>query len=130
MATVHREPNQVKWIGVRPGHNGEQVFGYASCLNVLTEVYAVPVDKLLLLYDYAINLFGTVAGGGSLAVWTAVPALAYNLWDGTSGVSIGLNVNHRFDPPAEIPAGYTIEAITSAGTMRIRAVIHGILIDV
>jgi len=28
--TEHREPNMVKWIGVRPGHNGEQDYLYVT----------------------------------------------------------------------------------------------------
>ena len=130
MATVHREPNQVKWIGVRPGHNGEQILEHNQASNNTVIIYTVPADKLLLIFDYFISLYGAVNVQGTLALYTDVPALWKYLYDGAVRANNDISIAHNYGIiPVELPAGYSIR-ITSTAVAAVTAGIHGILIDV
>ena len=129
MATIHREPKQVKWIGVRPGHNGAQVVADDSCAALLTSVYLVPADSLFLWYGFIVNSAFGAGGNAELYTYNAVPALL-NTYVSQGGVAnMGIALTKSFDPPIELPAGYTIRINTTVGTISIHALIHGILID-
>ena len=127
MATEHREPNRVKWIGVRPGHEGEQVLIHID-FAVNTLLYTVAADKLLLLFDWQITLVGNVAAGAYLSLRTAVPATYYHLGYASSTVGApGQFASNSLNVPIEVPATYNIYLTT---TQTVRGGIHGILIDV
>jgi len=129
MAIVFREPNQVKWIGVRPGHNGEQILENDTAINVLTSIYVVPADKLLLLFAYDVSVYSGVAATGYFYIYDDTPAIFKSLAvrsvaaAGTDSSCQGLWV------PIEIPAAYSLRIITSNAGCSIRVCIHGILID-
>ena len=129
MATVHRDPNQVKWVGVRPGHNGEQVIAYATAVDVLGTVYTVPVDKILLLFGHSVGVYSTAAALGEMYIYDATPALEVTLVGRSVAANGSVNSDHSYDPPLELTAGYSLRILTVAATCRIRATIHGILID-
>ena len=129
MATVHREPNQVKWIGVRPGHNGDQIHEYGTAVGATTVVYTVPADKILLLFGFNLITSCTVAGTASLGIYTAVPALHRYLSAGTVRANFSMTISQDYVVPIEIAAAYSIRAISPAGTLDITACINGILID-
>ena len=127
MATVHREPNQVKWIGVRPGHNGEQIL-----INIDTAVtaviYTVPADKLLFIFNYSYSCASNAAAWAFVQLRNALDVVYYTL--GQSASSAGACapvVSANLWVPIEVPAGYDLY-LTTAGTSR--GGIHGILIDV
>jgi len=126
MATVHREPNQVKWIGVRPGHNGTEQLVQIECGGNLL-VYTVPADKLFLIYDWQFSVAGGVAGAALLSLRTAVPAIYYHLAYVTSVVgSSSAGVSQALWIPIELPATYQIYVTTN---QPVRGGVHGILID-
>ena len=129
MATVHREPNQVKWIGVRPGHNGEQIIKNALANNATVEIYEVPADKLLFIFGYFVSITAVVNVAGYLEIYTAVPALESTLYVAGARAGYSISVVHSFgNVPIEVAAGYFIKVRSSAAAP-VDAGFNGILID-
>ena len=108
MATVHREPNQVKWVGVRPGHNGDQfIYSGVMAAIVPTAIAQVPADKIMFLCSASLGAYGGVVAGMRLAIYTDVPAFWHYLMSGVSAAAGGnFSSCASYDPPIEIPAGY------------------------
>ena len=129
MATVHREPNQVKWIGVRPGHNGIEILESCEAAGATVNIYQVPADKLLLLFGWSFNLSATAPGVGDLSIWTAVPARHKYLSRGSAPTNAACYDSRDLVVPIEVAAGFWIRATSGAATIGARAVINGILID-
>ena len=126
MATVYKEQNQVKWIGVRPGHNGDELIKNID-LAASAIVYTVPDDKLLLLFDWSIGIVQNVNNGSSLQLRTDVPAVYAELAYVTSGINTaGQITSQSLNIPIEIPESYDIYVTCTAVT---RGYIHGVLID-
>ena len=126
MATVFREPNQVKWIGVRPGHNGVEVFEEFYG-NAAAEFYEVPLAKLLFLFDWHLGLTGAAGGDAFLEIRNAVDAhFRYIASCSGQAANPGTNSTQALWVPIEIPALFDFRVITGLTTT---AYIHGILID-
>ena len=127
MATVHREPNQVKWIGVRPGHNGEQVLINID-FNANQSLYTVGAGKLLLIFSWQVTMAANTAGLASLELRTAVPAVYYCLAYLRGALAhSGPSVSNTLWVPIEVPATYEIYLTTN---QQIEGGVHGILIAV
>ena len=129
MATVHREPNQVKWVGVRPGHNGEQINRCNTVDNGTVILYTVPADKLLLIHYHYASGFAAANGILSFSIFDAVPANVGEIWQARfrTAEGWGVAVSHFF--PIEIPTGYSLRLISDTVGVTINAGFHGILID-
>ena len=126
MATVHREPNQVKWIGVRPGHNGEQYL-FLIDHNAAGVLDTVPADKILLLYDWYISLVDVAAK--ACQVYMRDDAAANIGFLANLGTCAGTNTSHiaqSLTIPIELPEDYDFYINVGAPA---RGYIHGILID-
>ena len=126
MATVFREPNQVKWIGVRPGHNGEQVF--ISLDSIVTGVlYTVPADKILFLFDWHFGMASNVAAACLFQVRDDGGVVQANLAYVTSHTTAtSANASNALWVPIEMPEAWDIYYTAAA---RVRGYFHGILID-
>ena len=129
MAILHREPNQVKWIGVRPGHNGEQVIEGDTAVNVLKTIYTVPADKILLLNNYVATIYCAAGGNGSVMIYNAVPALYRTLVLMPATANDNGFVSVSFPMPIELSEGFSIRALTTAANIDLWVTINGILID-
>ena len=57
-----REPNEVLWRGVRPGHRGEQVAKYNSATNATVILHTVTTGKTLFLTAVSFQASTTTAG--------------------------------------------------------------------
>jgi len=57
-----REPNQVKWVGVRPAHNGEQINIGNFVVNGAVTLYTVPAGKILLLIEISASKWTNYVG--------------------------------------------------------------------
>ena len=127
MATVHREPNQVKWVGVRPGHNGEQVLININ-RNANALLYTVGVGKLLMLYDWQIGMVLAANLSCSLYIRTDAAAPYYYLAYLSTATNVtGGNMSNNTCVPIEVPAAYDFYIECASW---VRGGIHGILIDV
>jgi len=114
---MFREPNQVKWQGVRPGHNGKQVYWNTSTFAI-GELVIVPASatlrRFITYYDMMLNPTGIciaqlrVYTDGDVLVWTF--GHIRNIVNGTSGDKTG-----TFNPPFELPIGWYIVTSLSTG---------------
>ena len=121
-----REPNQVQWQGVRPGHNGTQVLeSFSTALVVPTPFYTVPAGKTFFLTYAGLFQSINITGRLILDIYTDAPAYWRRLLTGLSLLNqISLAINVSYWPPIEVPAGYIfyVEQSAIAGVL---AVIHG-----
>ena len=130
MATVHREPNQVKWIGVRPGHNGDEVAANGLAQNNTAIVYTVPADKIFCFTDFVFSADSTANDGlASFAVYTAVPAVDYTIVDFSVRLRHQEIFGHQFGIPLELSAGYSIRLTSGIATCYAKLFVHGFVID-
>ena len=130
--TKHREPNKVKWVGVRPGHNGEQIHKSGRANNDTVILYTVPADKILLLFNWGISTFWTALNTYvSLGIYDAVPAIETTLVDILMQV-IGDTYDREasYDMPIELPEDYSLRLVSGAIGCYISGYVHGILVDV
>ena len=126
MATVRREPNQVKWVGVRPGHNGEQVLIHINT-NVNTVLYTVPADKLLLIFSWQLVVAQAAAVSAQLELQTAVPAAYYQLaYNRNTATFFHPQSSQSLTIPIEVPATYRVNLIANGTSL---GGVQGILID-
>jgi hypothetical protein len=110
-----RESNQVKWVGVRPAHRGEQVVKSSSAQNATVIIHTVTAGKTLFLCSVFLRAYWNVVGNSHpLAVRNAADVIQYTLLDMLAPAVGHGEVSRAFGPPLEIPAGYDI-TIVSAG---------------
>lgn len=70
-----REPNQVKWQGMRPGHNGTQIIGYKAIINNIADVYVATGVKVAEITYMGLSAnSGANAGIATLQLWDDGPA--------------------------------------------------------
>ena len=131
MATVFREPNQVKWIGVRPGHNGEQVLeGFIAGAINFTAIYTVPANKMFMMTYAALSNTLNIGGNAYLCIYDDTPAIWRVLFGRLNIVNVpGRGCIATFNPPIELPEGYSVRVYQSALIGTIGSV-HGFVIDV
>ena len=109
MSDMHfREPNQVKWQGSRPGHNGTQVHLSQECVAIVpTSFYTVPAGKTLFITYAFMAVANPIASSNFLAIYTAVPALYRFIFKGYNAINTaGAACIANFWPPIEVPAGF------------------------
>lgn len=126
MATIHREPNMARWIGVRPGHNGDQVSVSLMTNGAVAIIYTVPAGKTLFLCGMTIGLYMSGAGVGAyVRVRNVADVTVYTLFAQVTNFAFDVTVAKSYWPPIEIPTGYDIvQAATGAG-QEIDTHIHG-----
>jgi len=121
-----REPNQVKWIGSRPGHNGTKVAISGIANNAEVIIYTVPVGVVLYLTFYSFSISNSAAAAQShFSIYTdgavhylylhslVPPAIWQDICSGT------------FNPPLELPAGYYFRLFASGVATTLQGSIAG-----
>lgn len=131
MSLMHfREPNQVKWMGVRPGHNGEQVLAYDTVINGAQVVYTVPAGKVFFLCEANLLSISNVTGKIALTIYDAAPALLLTLGGISMIVAQSQGTDHyTYWPPIELPAGYSIRVESNIAGLEARSSIFGWIED-
>jgi len=121
-----REENHVKWMGVRPGHDGTQIIKYALSNNATVVLYtAVGVTVAEIVYLSLSVSTGAVAGVGSLQVFNAVPALVNSLMlievpaNGYNQLAVGLPY------PLELLEDWSIRVFSSDIVLSARGMLYG-----
>jgi len=121
-----REPNQVKWVGSRPGHNGTQILSYESATNGTGVIYTVPAGYTFFLCGiYGLLVAGANPGLGGVFSYDAVPAIDIRLLMLYAAAN---EIEHRhmtYWPPVEIEAGYSLRSYSSAVGLMMRGTING-----
>lgn len=125
--TEHREPNMVKWVGVRPGHNGEQIAKSNTVAGDTAIVHTVNAGKTFFLcyYDFIYST-RTADISGSLFVRNVADALVYTLSVGRINTTLySMSAQSGLIIPIEIPTGFDICIISAGATTPVYAFIHG-----
>jgi len=121
-----REPNQVKWVGVRPGHNGEQVAeSYVGGAGVDYELYEVPAGKTFYLCNYIAHFNRNAWGDQSTFYIRDDGDVNWLLLAGNVGVpDAGPHCLNFGLHPLEVPAEYDFYVVAGANTYS-WVMIHG-----
>ena len=126
MAMLYREPNMVKWVGVRPGHNGTQIAKYAAVVNATAIVHTVTAGKTLFLCTATLGMSVASAGSGILFIRDGADVLTMLLaalqWSAGGGLHSGPFTAY---PPIEIPSGYDIVVESTAAVLTVVGSIFG-----
>ena len=121
-----REPNQVKWQGVRPGHNGTQVLADGQCDNSTIILYTVPAGKVFYWCGWNMIAYGPAAAGDSyLYIYTAVPAIWRRIQRFFYAITDSRALSKSYWPPLEIPEGYSIRLVSTVVGHALQGSIHG-----
>jgi len=101
--------NEARILGVRPGHNGSQIFHNAIATNARVILYTVPSGKTLYLCETTVRTDSNVTGWCYVHVRDITDTFVRVLCmiNVIANVIIPTDHNH-FWPPVEIPENYTI----------------------
>jgi len=122
-----REPNQVKWVGSRPGHNGEQITAAkTSIATAWDDVYTVSAGKTLYLCTLRHSHYSNTISKFYHIAWTDAGhgVQVRFVYDVNKVTGMNSDVIH-FWPPLEIPAGHKIAMYVADATNRIFCFIYG-----
>lgn len=107
----HREGNEIKWVGVRPGHRGELIGKNKRQTSTgVGIIHTVTAGKTFFLTFGSLTICrrGT-SGYGRLAVRDAGDDVVYVIFEAYANSDTqGFNFGSGFPFPVEIPAGYDI----------------------
>jgi len=121
-----REPNQVKWMGSRPGHDGTHVAISKGATNASVELYEVPAGKVFYLCHASMGFSAVAAGRANLFINTNIPALWFIcFYDVVLAASDPATHDAAYWPPIEIPAAYKLYIHSNAVGLTIWGQIHG-----
>lgn len=129
--TKYRELNMVKWVGVRPGHNGEQIVKSIRKTNGAEIIHTVSDDKILLLFAWTCSVHTDFAvKEGYLFVRNAADVTQYII------DRHGFRPTQQHDSnglahyiPIEIPEKYDICIYAEDANVFVDGWIHGIEVD-
>ena len=127
MSDMHfREPNQVKWQGSRPGHNGVQVIEDGDANNVTDDIYTVLAGKRLYLCGWSFSCWGVAySTGAHLWLWTVVVLDRRELIAGVHAANSALMCSMSYWPPIELVGGDIVRLISDNVNSICHASIHG-----
>ena len=121
-----REPNRARWVGVRPGHDGEQVMILGAIVNATAIVYTVPAGKMLYLCEWMLADMDNATGAMYFSIRNVADVWVRDL----AGIRIVVASSWISDhgnawPPIEVPAGYDLYAYSSGAGLTARCSAHG-----
>ena len=121
-----REPNEVRWVGVRPAHRGEHFAVSSLATNATVVLYTVPAGKTCYLCGATLSTYqGVVNGTGTLVVRNAADVLQYTLATLVNPVTTSLVCPMIFTPPIEIAAGWDIAIVSNLAGVTAHGFIRG-----
>jgi len=121
-----REPNQVLWRGVRPGHNGTQVIAFKDATAGTLPLYTVGVGETLYLCTVGLGITTDVTGFCRVDLRDDGDAFIATLLTLFHFLNIGtIEVHETYWPPMELLAGYYLEVVSGAAGLTARAHIFG-----
>jgi len=106
MAMKFREPNEVRWVGVRPAHRGTQVKAHGMANNGTVTIYTVSAGKTLFVTAMHVFMRCTSGTSANSIIWrdnkNDVWFVVGRPSAGAAGQAFAC-VN--YNPPFEVPAG-------------------------
>jgi len=127
-----REANQVKWVGVRPGHNGTFVSAQGMCDAVAwVTFYTVPANKwLFITHSFLTARSAAVLGETSMLVRTEGNdhRIHMLMFDAAANTELAVDTSHPF--PIEVSTGGLVRLLISPLGVKCYGGFNGYLIDV
>jgi hypothetical protein len=122
----YREPNEVKWFGVRPAHRGEQVAKTAQALNATVVVHTVTAGKTLFLVQANLVPLAHTSSYSRMYIRDGADALWFYLCGANNQAGLTWACP-SFEPmiPLEVPAGYDLVVVSGAATVTVQGSIFG-----
>lgn len=121
-----REPNQVLWRGIRPGHNGTQIIKDDTVTGTVKTIYTVSSNVTFYLTSWTFSIdIATIGDEGRLYIQTGAAAHFVNICRIQSQVVSSGFLSGNFWPPLEVPMEYTIKIYTPDAGCTLYAMIHG-----
>lgn len=121
-----REPNQVRWQGIRPGHRGTQVILDIDVEND-TQVL-IDGTQTTITYLTAFSIGQTRNLGGHMWLFVTDNADNHKYTLVYSGAQVDLEwtwCGMSFPFPIEIPAGYKVKCLSTAAGIIVKGFLHG-----
>jgi len=121
-----REANRARWVGIRPAHEGTQVFGNGMAQNSTVILYTVPVGKRFYLTGFHAAASPVDPGFGWLAVFNAAAVQQFSLYTmsaACAGLGFGVAVGLTF--PLELAAGESLRISSSARNFYVHGSVWG-----
>ena len=121
-----REPNQARWLGVRPAHNGEQLVAYNITTNDDRSIYQVPSGKTAYITSMIITATSGSVGGNVQVNYTdsannLIKRLVNHFFRVTGNIAFSVS----FNPPLELINQQRIRAYSNANDATITVFLHG-----
>ena len=121
-----REPNQVRWVGSRPAHNGTQLTAVKVVTDAEGTIYTVPVGETLFLCSMNAVIPVVAAGTVFMNIYTDAAAVYfYGMQESILAAQGGIYRYFTFWPPMELPSSYYIRIGSGAAGLTVRASIFG-----
>jgi len=122
----YREPNQVTYVGVRPGHDGTQFTRFNGIENDTIMLYsAAGVTVAEIAYIHLSVITGVNAGLGSIQLWNAVPALV----DSVMMIQLPANAYNQVATglpyPLELLEDWSLRIYSAVAELIARAMVFG-----
>lgn len=122
----YREGNEIKFVGVRPGHRGTQIAKSNTKSNGGQIIHTVTAGQVLCLTYCNLTAFATGAGSGYFRVRDDEDALQYTIiWVAFPVANKIFSLPVVLNPPLEIPAGYDIYVESQNAGITVYGFMHG-----
>jgi len=127
----YREANMVKWVGVRPGHNGTQIATYTEANNGTVVAYTVPANTVFLWTAYSCWFHNTsgAASTGYCLLYKPGPTAVYRILTERVANNESGHSTQEFYFPIECEAAWYFQLVSGAANARVQFSIHGFEID-
>jgi len=121
-----REPNQVRWVGIRPGHRGTQILldiDVGNNTQILIDGTQVTITYLT---SWFMGLVRDGAYSGAMEITenddTHVCWLGYI---DTLALQIGRHITQDLTFPIEMPVGYKLKVVAAGAGSQVYGYVHG-----
>jgi len=121
-----REPNQAKWSGSRPAHNGTQILKYVNADNSVAKIHTANAGVTFYLTHVGITYRALAVGRAELFIaddGDVTQATIFSIITTAAGWSIGQTA--AFWPPVEMGAGWYVAIGSNAAGLTVRGFCHG-----
>ena len=123
---TYREPNQVRWVGIRPGHRGTQIIGDVLIENNTADILQITAGKKGYITLITLSIMHAAAGYVYLYWTDSLNAILGTLFTNRSAINTkttDLCIN--FSPPFEIGDNHKIRLRSSDVAVRPHATVIG-----
>jgi len=121
-----REPNQVRWVGVRPAHRGTQIIKSQQDIGTAGVIlHTVSDDVCFYLTQWSFSWYTAALGNARFLVRNAADVIQYYISYGAVHANYNGRVTGNFWPPLEISEKWDLWIeCTGAGNF-VSVEIHG-----